>query len=36
MYINVVKSKGNNNNEENKNFLDNSNFNKDLIRKKNK
>ena len=36
MYINVVKSKGNNKNEENKNFLDNSNFNKDLIRKKNK
>ena len=36
MYINVVKSKGNNNNEENKNFMDNSNFNKDLIRKKNK
>ena len=36
MYINVVKSKGNNKNEENKNFLDNSNFYKDLIRKKNK
>ena len=36
MYINVVKSKGNNKNEENKNFLDNSNFSKDLIRKKNK